>query len=266
MAGWNIKPETLLFLLENSVREATWIDSDMLFLNSLPRTILCADEQKIIVAEEPRVANRQGTIFRTKQWGLEPGKLIKRTANTCILRVTHNHIDLLRDYRDLMRSSDYVEAMNKPFLLRPRHLAGDQDVLTALLGAKKYQNLKIAWVKNGIEIAHCFDSDGFGVFDRLNCFLKGAPAIIHSQGQKPWRQFTHRPLHLELSPYTYFAKQYAYSLSPEETGWMSLSRPAARILDAVTLSNPYLSGIPPVLARKAKRFNNKVKRGLKRIK
>ncbi|MGP1254071.1 MAG: hypothetical protein ACTS10_06655 [Kiloniellales bacterium] len=258
-SGWNVKAECLLFLLENYVDDVTWIDSDMIFLRPLPEQILREDMSCLVVAEEPRSVIRQGSRYRTEAWGLEPGQVITRTINNCILRATKHHESLLLEYMSMLHSQEFVDAQKKPFHLRERHLAGSQDALTALIGSKKYQNLPIRWVRSGKEIAQCFGPDGFSILDRIYCMINGGPSVVHAQGPKPWKNLDHRPLYLELSPYIYFAKEYTDYLEMENLDWTTMLSRTGKTIDILAFKNPYLRGMPIIFIHKIKNYMRRAK-------
>lgn len=251
--GWNTKPEALLYLLEQGLERVYWLDSDLLFVRELPERILFPDPSTIIVAEETHSVGRQGSGLRTSAWGLQPGRTLYGTANSCVLSVSTHHVDLLGEYRDMLSSDAYRSSMQEAFHLRPLHMAGDQDVLTALLGSHNYADLEIVWIQAGREIAQCFRADGFSVSDRIACLLGRTPSLIHAQGPKPWREYACRPVYLELSPYRYAALQYAQSLEPEESAWLPLTRNLAMFWDTLFMGNACLSGIPATITYRVER-------------
>lgn len=251
--GWNTKPEALLYLLERGLERVYWLDSDLIFIRKLPERILFPDPGTIIVAEETSSVGRQGSGLRTSAWGLHPGTSLDGTANSCFVSVSTHHVDLLGEYRDMLSSDAYKDSMQEAFHLRPLHMKGDQDVLTALLGSLKYAKLEIAWLQAGREIAQCFRPDGFSVSDRIACAHGRTPSLIHAQGPKPWREYARRPVYLELSPYRYAAQRYAQSLEPEESAWLPLTRDVAIFWDKLFMGNAYLSGIPAAITDKVER-------------
>lgn len=260
--GWNTKPEALLYLLEKGLERVYWLDSDLLFVRELPEHILFPDPGTIIVAEETPSVGRQGSGLRTSAWGLQPGRTLYGTANSCVLSVSTHHVDLLGEYRDMLSSDTYRSSMQKAFHLRPLHMAGDQDVLTALLGSLNYAELEIDWIQAGREIAQCFRADGFSVSDRIACSLGRTPSLIHAQGPKPWREYARRPVYLELSPYRYAALQYAQSLAPEESVWLPLTRNVAMFWDTLFMGNAWLSGVPAAITGRAERQWKRILRRL----
>ena len=165
-----------------------------------------------------------------------------------------------------MLSSDaYKSNMKEDFNLRPIHMKGDQDVLTALLGARNHAELEIAWIQSNREIAQCFRADGLSVFDRIKFSLGQPPSLIHAQGPKPWREYTRKPSHLELSPYRYAALQYASFLEPNESAWLALTRKNAMLWDKIFMGNAYLSGIPAVITYGAERQWQRLLRLFRRL-
>lgn len=258
--GWNVKPAALLYLLEHEADTVTWLDSDIIFVKPFPKWFFDAPETTIIITEEYHSARNQGSKNRTKAWGLAQGRTLARTVNTGVIRVTQHHRSLLTAYQDMLADPIYVAAQDLPFSKRPRHLAGDQDVLTALLGSRDFSSTDLGWLRAGKDIAQCHSADGFGIRERLYCAFRSAPVMIHSQGLKPWRNYENRPLYLDLTPYIHVAQKYEVEIGPENFDWIHPHRLCYRALNGAFFGNPYLRGIPLTVLEKAKRIARKMER------
>jgi hypothetical protein len=123
----------------------------------------------------------------------------------------------------------------------------DQDALTALLGARDWTAIEIDLLKCGIDIAQCFQEDGYTVGQRMRNFSSGLPPFVHAQGEKPWRVEKGRHAYLELSPYRYVALEYADALP--EKDWMIVKTIGGQALDGLFLGDPNLAGIVPAIRR-----------------
>ncbi|RAH95913.1 hypothetical protein DLJ53_33715 [Acuticoccus sediminis] len=256
--GWDVKPAALLHLLKSEANAVTWLDSDLIFTDRLPAHYANAPYDALIVAQEYRAARRQGSELRTTAWSLEPGHRLVHTVNSGIVGATRHHITLLETYRDMLAAPGYIAAQRIPFSDRPLHLAGDQDVLTALLGSKPYEGLDLVWLRAGRDIAQCQKADGFRVRERLRARLVQPPSIVHAQGMKPWRDHSPRPLQLDLSPYAAIAKRHEVDLDLGKPDWLYPRRLGFRVCHGLFRGDPYLRGIPTAVAAKGERVATKI--------
>lgn len=244
--GYNIKPSLLRRALEEGAGEAIWMDSDII-VNRDPRP-LWADSAPgtIVVAEEFLGAPHQGGSHRTRSWGLEAGRRLPNTTNSCVVRVTREHLNLLRDWDGLLASDEYQAAQKAPWHQRPPHMAGDQDVLCALLGSNKYRDVPIRWIRRGSEVAHCFANFGYPFQQRISNLMTGrSPTFLHGQGPKPWHfEGRDKPLFLEVSPYFIACDRLADKLG-EQADWRQAKRPVGRWLRRLFGDHLSASGLLP---------------------
>jgi hypothetical protein len=219
----------------------------------------------LIAAEEAPWFNNQGTRVRTLNWGLQVGRTFARTINSCFLRLDSNHLELVSEWVALVNDPGYAAAQRLPCDNRPVHLVGDQDPLNALLGSTRFSHLPIRLLRNGREIAQCFEEDGYRVCDRIRRAFRSLPAVVHSQGEKPWRKRMNdsMPLYLDLSPYKAAAMEYAGAL-PEVAEWARPSRLWARVFDALAFHDPGLRGLPLAAFRSTYRIVGRTARKLAR--
>lgn len=244
--GYNIKPSLLRRALEEGASEAIWMDSDII-VNRDPRPLWAdAAPGMIVVAEEFLGAPHQGGSHRTRSWGLKAGRPLPNTTNSCVVRVTHEHLELLKDWDDLLVSDIYQAAQKTPWHQRPPHMAGDQDVLCALLGSKKHRDMPIRWIRRGSEVAHCFANFGYPFQQRISNLASGrSPTFLHGQGPKPWHfEGRDKPLYLEVSPYFIACERLADKLG-EQANWRRAKRPAARWLRRLFNDHLSASGLLP---------------------
>ncbi len=249
--GWNSKPTCLLHLLSRGYQDATWIDSDIILSGPLPPLLTNKTSPKTIIAsEEAPWLRNQGSFLRTKAWGFPIGRDISTTVNTCVLKVTTDHIPLLEEWKDLLASQEYVTFQKKRWEQRPLHMKGDQDVFTALLGSTRYSDIPLKFLLNGIDIAQCFEHSGYTIRHRIIGSLTCIPPLIHAQGEKPWRlkSTVKRPLWLQVSPYSLVARKYL-DLIPEMNSWIRPDSFTGQLLITLSKGNPALAGIPCALAR-----------------
>src|SRR4051812_30414331 len=264
-SGYQVKARMLLDALEDGATEAVWLDTDIVVAGDLRHRLGAYPAEAIVVAEEYFGAPGQGGSQRTRALGLEVGRPMPNTANTCVVRVTHSHRELLREWDRRLTSDEFRDAQAKPWFERPLHLLGDQDVLTGLLGSTLFAGTPIRWLRRGTDVAQCFEHGGYPAHERLrNLLSREQPLLLHSQGEKPWRPPGGRPsLHLEVSPYTLAAADYAQDLA-EDCDWLAPRLRLSRVLRKVHRGHPTATGLLPAVAREL-RDQRVVKTWIRRV-
>ncbi|MEM1097423.1 MAG: hypothetical protein AAGH92_01420 [Planctomycetota bacterium] len=262
LAGWNIKPGLMRHLLDEGWNEIVFIDSDIVLTGSLFRVMPPLPPETLGVTQEYRYALHNGGFFRVDAWGMERGNSHPTTLNTCVLRITEKHRELLERWEELSGSSTFQQAQAKPWNQRPLHMVGGQDVLTAMLGSAEWKHVPVHFGKRGSAIAQCFMEDGYTTFERLAGLFQAKPAMVHAQGGKPWRPSETDRLYVQLSPYAAAADAYADEL-PEVRAWSRPRSKSARLCHAVALGHPAVRGVPLSLTRELRRLVGFVLRTLK---
>lgn len=253
--GWNVKPLVLLHELEQGADEAIWIDADII-LGGDPRPLLAADRRTLVATEGMRWdESPRGSARRTTAHGLAVGRDIPGIVSSSIVRVTGEHLALLREWARLLQAPEYVQWQRQPFWSRPVHALGDQDVLMALLGAAEFAWIPIRYIRTGRGIAHCFFSVGYTTTERLRNSFRGPPPFVHAPSPvKPWSAAP--ALSVELSPYTWVAARYRDELE-EPMDWTQPRSRAAKLLHLAFLGEPNLRGIPLAVVREARLYLDK---------
>ena len=171
-----------------------------------------------------------------------------------VIRVTRDHVPLLKRWKELLESSIYKQSQQKPYDKRDCHLYGAQDVLTALLTSREFSWVPVKLLYRGKDIIQYFGPLGYTVRERLINFLNGLPPFIHCLGFKPWRLLEEAhleirlrrfyvPLLLELSPYNYIASRYK-SEADEPMPWLYRSSSLGSFFKILGLGNPCLTDLP----------------------
>jgi len=236
--GWDVKPLVLLEALASSPL-ACWVDTDVIVSGDLDRLLAVVPERTLVATEESHWGQHQGGVHRTLSWGLTPGRSLPVTVNTGLVRVHRAHTELLEAWRDLLADPRYVAAQALPWRERPRHLFGDQDVLTALLASDRFAATELRLLAQGREIAQCNGASGYTAAQRVRAVATGAglPVLIHAMNRKPWvprpragsvlRRWrsSYEGLHDRLSPYTAVASRYAADLD-QPAPWLGPPRGA----------------------------------------
>lgn len=261
--GWNVKPAILLGLLDEGQSEVVWLDSDVIATADF-RPLLCGIPAETLVAtEEPAWGAVEGSATRTLGWGLQQGRMLARTANTCLLRVTRHHRPLLEAWQRLLDAPEYVAAQARPWNERPVHMLSDQDALTALLGSREFAGLQVRLLRRGRDVLQGFDPSTYTVADRLRNGAAGLPPLVHAQRDKPWQLAQVPPAvreprryfaraYMELSPYTHVARRYQDQLG-EPADWATVSTGLAKTLRFLAAGSVNRQGIPHALAARAMR-------------
>ena len=271
--GWNIKPSALLEML-GKFSNVVWLDSDILVTGNISSYFSELEAPTLLASEETFWGQQPGNRIRTSSWGLDYGRQIKTTINTGILRVTSNHSELLNAWQKMLTHPLYVKAQHLPWYKRPVHMVGDQDALTALLGASHFANIPIRLLRRGVDIAQCFGPSGFTPLERSRAWRKQSIRLIHAMGAKPWvrrrnsnstfQRFSriaewriaYENLSLDLSPYTIESKQYQDC--DVDLAWAFPKFMLSRAMQRFWRSDPILSGLPLATIDHLARYSRKL--------
>lgn len=223
--GYNIKPQLLMEILNSGAESAVWIDSDIITLKSLDYILTDLGNGSLVITEETMGANHyDGDALRARAWGLPIGRKVPFQLNTGVLGVTSKHLPLLKRWKEVLESEEYISAYKQPWAQRPSYYAGDQEVITALLCSKEFSGIKLKILYRGRDIIQYFGLGGYSTIERLGHFLGRLPTFIHAQGPKPWlaapatkQSFLHR--FRGVSPYSFAALDYQDELT--DKSWLS---------------------------------------------
>jgi hypothetical protein len=257
---WNCKPQALKPLFAEGYHEILWLDSDILITRDCRKLFTTLDESVLAVAQEPISLPRQGTKERTRGWNLEVGRSVPFSLNSSVVRVTRHHLPLLDRWTEFLFDPRYQSAQNLALGDRPLHMAGDQDVLNALLGGREFANIPLRVLGSGVDIVHAGGGLGYSVLERLRGASKPQPTFLHAAAGKPWlwlggapywsqRNFFswHRRLLQELSPYVYESRQYDQQLGMN-SHWMYRRTTTGTFLRALGCGHFALRGLPLTMA------------------
>ena len=251
--SWNIKPTAILHALSMGYNRVIWIDSDVIVCKDISDLFGALPIHTLVVSEEPRMMANWGGYGRTREWGFEVGNPVIATVNTGIMSFSSDHLELLHEWRSCLGSDRYIRAQSESFERRAYYLQGDQDVLTALIGSKKFAGIEIMYLRSGRDVIQSVAPASNPLFFRFKHVMSGWPYFIHSMRRKPWRisrtprvwklQCYYDALHCEISPYTSAARQLARN---HFLSWPWLTRTTAigLLLKASGLFLPPLYGIP----------------------
>jgi lipopolysaccharide biosynthesis glycosyltransferase len=255
--GWNVKPQAIIQLLDAGFDEVIWIDSDVLVTRDI-RPLLHALDESIFVATEHTPGldghDHDGAGLRAQLWQLSVGRILPVALNSGVLRATRRHYALMERWWELLQSNAYQICQQKEWRTRPIHMAGDQDVLTALLTSTEFAQIPLKILRRGKHIVQFDGVWGYTTAERTRNLLGDGPTFIHSIGGKPWatRWESERPNHLseylkmvylDVSPYTLSSAKFNQDLGCD-TSWMRAHYRLSSILRLLAMQHPALTGLP----------------------
>ncbi len=101
--GWNVKPQALLYLMDQGFDQIIWIDCDIIITRDFTRMLSGLDPHVIAVAEEALWGSHDDIdALRARLWGFDVGRSLPFTLNTGVLRVTRLHYRLLQRWREVL--------------------------------------------------------------------------------------------------------------------------------------------------------------------
>ncbi|MBM4202493.1 MAG: nucleotide-diphospho-sugar transferase [Gammaproteobacteria bacterium] len=253
-SGWNVKADALLELLGEGHSPVWWLDSDIIVDGNFIERYRDVTPATLIACEEALYGAYRDDGARTRGWGFPVVRSLPYSLNTGVMRVASEHVPLLHRWKALLEDDRYRAAQKDYWHQRPIHLMGDQDVLSALLGAAPFAELPIHILRRGRDILQYFGFSAYTTHERIGNLRHGPPAFIHCQGWKPWtvlapgRQATDiktrlQHLYIELSPYFYAAEGYRAQLG-EPLPWLDNLSPTARLFRLLGLHHAALTGLP----------------------
>ena len=252
--SYNIKPHLLKMLLEKN-EEVFWIDTDIVITQDFRNLLKDVSPETFVSSEEAARNLNQGSLPRTKGWNLALGREVKATVCSGFIRATKAHLELLTLWEQLLNDPTYLEAQALGYKEeKPLHLLGDQDVLTALLGSKQFENLPLKLLHRGSEIIQDIPGRGYTVQERIENLKRNQLApLLHAQGDaKPWVSANLKLSNLknlilrtnvELSTYFHEARHYINALD-EPTNCLQFRSPLATFFRVILGNNPTLQGLP----------------------
>lgn len=250
--SFNVKPAVLLEALESGAPECLWIDTDVL-VNSDPSSLLNVSPDTVIATQDPW-EYADGSTHRASTWSLKPGRSLPGPLNSSVVRVTQQHVPLMKAWRDILRRDWYLEMQSRPVGARDRHVLSDQDALSALLASEEFSSLPVKRLKHPSEILQHHGAGAYSLAERWQTLRTSLPTFLHAMGSvKPWQMQTAPSLfrntrayyeryYLELSPYMHVARGYREEL--EETGeWLEISTTLAKMSHMASLGSPSVQGL-----------------------
>jgi hypothetical protein len=200
---------------------------------------------------------------RATFWQFNIYRYFEHLLNSCFVRITSFHLDLLDAWHKLVYSQEFQKIQSLPFEQRPSYLFGDQDLLEGLLMSDNFSHIPVKLIRHGYEIIHA--SNSYSIRDRVSFVIHQwktgeVPMLLHAHGLKPWmlihrkaNSFKLSDVAVELSPYITAAKSYR-KLLESDTSWMDSRTWLGSLCVLLTFRNPHIQGIPIILLEKFKRL------------
>jgi hypothetical protein len=180
-----------------------------------------------------------------------------------VLRVTKHHLPLLERWTQYLADPQYLACQSLPVEERPIHMASDQDILNALIGAPEFADIPLHVFRSAVDIIHTGGALGYSWNERLRGVLNPKPTFLHATAGKPWlwlggepywsvRNFFgwHRRLLQELSPYLFECRRYRNQLD-QDTRWMYKRTGTGTLLRLLGFGHFALRGLPLSVAASA---------------
>ncbi|WP_263360178.1 hypothetical protein [Acidicapsa ligni] len=246
-----MKPTVLLDCLDSGASECLWLDTDVLVNGSLE--LLTGETPDTVIVTQDPWEYADGSTRRSETWGLTPGRSLPGPLNSSVVRVTPQHVPLLRAWQAIVATDSYRAEQAKPVDERNRLILSDQDALSALLASKEFAALPVRRLRHASEILQHHGAGAYATKQRWENLKHGLPPLLHAMGSvKPWkmpeqpsllkqpRDYYER-VYLELSPYVHMARQYRDRLQ-EKTNWLEIRTIAGRLSTIITMNRPVLKG------------------------
>ena len=248
--GYDTKPHALIALLEAGEDQVVWLDSDLIvardpepLFRDVPEDTLCITQDALWGRYD------DGHGARAQAWDQAVTRAFGHCLNTCVVRATRAHLPLLRDWLEWLNAPHYRQAQQSHWASRPDHLAGDQDVMTALLSST-HGDVPVRILARSRDIIQAFGLKGYTLAERLQNLREGPSVFIHAQGYKPWqdnREGWVSQVYFDSSPYILAALRHQEALAGKTDILAPRTRMGAVLRRAGFGSIP-LTGLPMAAA------------------
>lgn len=253
--GWNVKPYLLKLLLLEDPGPLIWCDSDIILSSPISKVLESIPPFVFVASEEYGWGRNKGSRLRTSGWGFIEKRSFTNTVNSSFMRMDTSHMPLLDAWAACLARPSYQQSQAQPWDQRPVYFVGDQDALTALLASSDHAHIPVHLLRNGWDIAQCFEEDGYTAHHRvLNSLCRRTPPLIHAQGGKPWKNGP-RAVFEQLSAYASVALPYVTKGSlPSD--WIRADESRYQFLDWFSRGDANLRGLLPAVQRTSRRARN----------
>lgn len=247
---WNVKPDLLLHCMsELGHKDVVYLDSDIIVTRDVVRYFEKIPQDTFMMAQETLwgTTPHDDDALRARLWGFPIGRQHPFALNSCVIRATERHTDLLHRWQDMQSSDAYKEAQTRPSSERPPHLRGAQELMTALLCSEEFSDIPLAYFHLGRDIIHSYGLKAFTLKQRLHWALNGPPVFVHSQRLKPWTAGYHaggnavNKVYEDTFPYLLLAEKLGKPAG-EDVEWARAKTPLGRLFRVTSAGVPPLCG------------------------
>lgn len=251
--GYDTKPHALIELLEKGEDQVVWLDSDIVITGDPEPLFTHLPAKTLCITEDARWGRYEdGVGDRAQAWGFAVTRPFGFCLNTSVVRATSAHLPLLRAWAECLNQPAYRQAQQTFWADRPDHLAGDQDVMTALL-TSHYGDVPVQVLRRGQHIIQAFGLGGYTVRERVRNLYGGLPPFVHAQGYKPWKD-NHEgwvaQVYYDVSPYVLAALKNRESLdaTADQAALLAPKTGIGALLRYAGFGSLPLSGLPMAAA------------------
>jgi hypothetical protein len=103
---WNVKPQALLQLLSEGNQEVVWIDADILATKDILPAFTRLNHDVLVLTEEALLVQNEVNALRARLWGFPVARKFPFPLNTAVMRVTQDHVPLLKRWKEILESSE----------------------------------------------------------------------------------------------------------------------------------------------------------------
>ena len=132
----HVKAVLILNLFERGITDITWLDTDLLVLRDLEPLLAPLSHETLLVSQEETGYAFQHNATLLAHYGLKPGRALDYYVNTCVIRVTTHHRELIQRYLDSLLDPVFLEQQTKSEREKVADFAFEQNIMEALLSAK----------------------------------------------------------------------------------------------------------------------------------
>lgn len=253
----HIKPFFILELFERGISDVTWLDTDLLALRDLEPLLGPLDADTLLVAQDMDYTFEFNPRL-LEHYRLKPARKLKHCVNTCVLRVTTRHAELMKRFLAYLLDPLFVEQQAKQASARLPDFAFDQKILELLLCSTDENDppaFPVQFVPEGSGIIQELGVTTYSLRDRLlNGIGRNRPWFVHIPGAiKPWNADVRSRRHRGTSVYSTFAEIYKNQME-DDMSWVNSAGLSSRIGHFLFFGQPHWMGWAHCLAGKCWRF------------
>lgn len=250
----HIKAVVILELFKRGISDVTWLDTDLLVLRDLEPLFEPLSDDTVLVSQEETGYPFEFNRTLLAHYRLKPQRQLEFNVNSCVIRVTTRHRDLIERYLACLLDPMFIEQQSKPLAEKNPNFAFEQGILEMLLCGGD-ESWKPAWpvefIMKGPGIVQELGVTTYRLRYRLlNGLGLRRPWFIHVPGvAKPWNTDAASRRHRAASVYSAFANHYRQQVE-EDMSWVNSAGFSSRLARILSLGQPHWIGWAHCLAGK----------------